>query len=96
VTLNKISIHCLQSLSLDSGISKPSIVTALEDAGWIYDEIKTASGISTNEAFNRYFRTGGKKARNLYHDAVPGETIGKQLGNKFGGPKNAKILKFKE
>jgi integrase len=76
----------IQEVDLYGG-TKHSTVTALENNGWLYDEIKTASGISTNEAFDRYFRTSGKKTRDIYHDAVPGRKIGKQLGNNFEGPK---------
>jgi len=73
-----------------------STVTTLEDAGWTYEEIKTTLGISPNEAFDRYFRTSGKKAKDLYRETVPGkkwETIGRRFGE---SPKNANILKFRE
>ena len=58
------------------------------------EEIKRATGHSTNKAFERYFQFELEDVRAIYADAQP-DKADKELTKDFGGSEKAKLLKFK-
>ena len=58
------------------GGTKHSTVTALENEGWLYDEIKTASGISTNEAFDSIFAQAERRQGTFIVTQFPARELG--------------------